>query len=174
MSRLLSRGLGAVGLALVVAAAPIGAQAPVKVEMKDAQGKPVGTATLSSAMGGVQIQLDLQNLKPGVHAIHVHAVPKCEGPAFTSAGSHLNPAGKKHGLQNPEGPHAGDMENFTVAADGTARATVMARGVTLGNEANSVFANGGTALVVHASPDDMKSDPAGNAGDRIVCGIISK
>ena len=172
MSRLFCGGLAAAGLAVVIAAAHPAAQAVVKVEMKDAQGQSVGTATLSSAMGAVHIQLDLRNLKPGVHAIHVHAVPKCEGPAFTSAGGHFNPGGKKHGLQNPEGPHAGDMENFTAAADGTAKAMVMAKGITLGNEPNSVFAGGGTALVVHAGQDDMKTDPAGNAGDRIACGVI--
>lgn len=174
MSRLLSGGLGAVGLAIVMATSHAAAQAPVKVELKDAQGQPVGTASLSSAMGGVNIQLDVKNLKPGVHAIHVHATPKCEGPAFTSAGAHLNPAAKKHGLQNPEGPHAGDMENFTVGADGTARATVMAKGVTLGTESTSVFANGGTALVIHAAADDQKTDPSGNSGDRIVCGVVTK
>lgn len=173
MSRLLCGGLGAVGLAVVMATAQVGAQAPVKVEMKDAKGQPIGTATLSSAMGSVQILLDLKNLTPGVHAIHVHAVPKCEGPAFTSAGGHLNPASKKHGLQNPDGPHAGDMENFTVAADGTSKAKVMAKGITLGKEANSVLAGSGTALVVHADADDMKTDPSGNAGDRVACGLIT-
>ena len=151
-----------------------GAQGPVKVELKDGQGQSVGTATLSSAMGAVHIQLDVKNLKPGEHALHVHGTAKCEGPAFTSAGGHLNPAGKKHGLQNPEGPHAGDMENFTVGADGTSKAMVMAKGITLGSEPNSVFANGGTALVIHAGPDDMKTDPAGAAGDRVACGVITK
>ena len=90
------------------------------------------------------------------------------------SGGHFNPAGKKHGLQNPEGPHAGDMENFTVGADGTAKGMIMAKGITMGSEANSVFANGGTALVIHAGPDDMKTDPAGAAGDRIACGTITK
>ena len=77
-------------------------------------------------------------------------------------------------MQNPEGPHAGDMDNFTVAADGTAKGMVMAKGITLGSEPNSVFANGGTALVIHAGADDMKTDPAGAAGDRIACGVITK
>ena len=162
------------GLGAVILTASLAAQGPVKVEMKDAQGQSIGTAVLTESMGMVHIQLDLKNLKPGQHALHVHMTPKCEGPAFTSAGGHFNPANKKHGLQNPDGPHAGDMDNFTVAADGTAKGMVMAHGITLGSQANSVFASGGTALVVHAGPDDMKTDPAGAAGDRIACGVISK
>src|SRR5450756_409666 len=107
------------------------------------------------------------------HAIHIHAVAKCEAP-FTSAGGHFNLDTKKHGLENPEGPHAGDMNNFTVAANGTAKTTVTNSRVSLGMGANSVFSNGGTALVIHAKADDRKTDPAGNAGDRIACGTITK
>ena len=146
----------------------------VKVDLSDAQGKSVGTAELSPAAQGVSIRLNLMNLMPGEHAIHVHTAAKCEGPAFTTAGPHLNPDMKKHGLQNPDGPHAGDMPNFTVAADGTAKATLVAPGVTMGDDPHSIFSNGGTALVVHANADDMKSDPAGNAGARIACGVIAK
>jgi superoxide dismutase, Cu-Zn family len=150
------------------------AQGPVKVDMSDAQGKSVGTVDLTPAPQGVGIRLNLMNLTPGEHAIHVHTVAKCESPAFTSAGPHLNPDAKHHGLQNPEGPHAGDMPNFTVSADGTAKATLVAPGVTMGDDSHSVFTNGGTALVIHAKADDMKNDPAGNAGDRIACGVIVK
>ena len=150
------------------------AQKSVKVDLSDGTGKSVGTAELSPAAQGVTIRLNLKDLTPGEHAIHVHTVAKCEGPAFTSAGPHLNPDMKHHGLQNPEGPHAGDMPNFTVAADGTAKATVVAPGVTMGDDSHSIFSNGGTALVIHAKADDMKSDPAGNSGDRIACGVIAK
>jgi Cu-Zn family superoxide dismutase len=174
MKRITRGVVAATGLSVLLIGAHLRAEDAVKVELKDGQGQSIGRASLTSAMGAVHIQLDLKNLKPGVHAIHVHTTPTCAGPAFTSAGDHFNPSGKKHGLQNPEGPHAGDMENFTVAADGTAKGMVMAHGVTLGNGANSVFANGGTALVVHAGPDDMKTDPAGAAGDRIACGVIAK
>jgi superoxide dismutase, Cu-Zn family len=164
----------ALGVACALAALPAAAQDSVKVELKDLQGAVIGTATLKAAPGGgVSIALDVKNLAPGEHAFHVHQAAKCE-PPFQTAGPHFNPEAKKHGLQNPEGAHAGDMNNITVGSDGTAKLTVINKTVTLGAGPNSVFANGGTSLVIHAKPDDMKSDPAGNAGDRIACGIIAK
>src|SRR5688572_21262909 len=144
------------------------------VDLKDAKGNSVGTATISPAPGGgVAINLDVKGLPPGEHAVHFHAVPKCEAP-FTSAGGHFNPANKKHGMQNPEGPHAGDMNNLIVDAKGSARSTIVNTKVTMGSEPNSIYANSGTALMIHAAADDMKTDPAGNAGDRIACGVITR
>src|SRR5229473_8605644 len=122
-------------------------KATVKVDLSDGQGKSVGTAELSPAAQGVNIRLNLMNLTPGEHAIHVHTAAKCEGPAFTTAGPHLNPDMKHHGLENPEGPHAGDMPNFTVKPNGTAKVAVVDPRVNMGDGDHSVFANGGTALV---------------------------
>jgi len=163
-----------VALAVLLGATTASAQMK-HVALKDAKGADVGMAMISPAKGGgVSIDLDVHGLPPGEHALHFHAVPKCEGPDFTSATGHFNPATKKHGMQNPEGPHAGDMANFTVDAKGIAKTTITNKNVTMGAEPNSIYANGGTALMIHGAADDMKTDPAGNAGPRIACGTVTK
>lgn len=176
--KLLIRTL-AVGTALTLGVGLGFAQTkPVKkkvVELKDAKGNDVGTATIVAKGTGVEVKLALKGLPPGEHAVHFHQNAKCDPPDFKSAGPHFNPTGKQHGLQNPQGHHAGDMPNFTVKENGTAKATVKDGDVVLGtgSETNSLFANGGTAIMIHAKADDMKTDPAGNAGDRIACGAIT-
>ncbi len=166
------RNLGAVvvaSLPLLAAAGP-GASAT----LRDPQGKTVGTATLEQAPEGVRITVAVSGVSPGLHGFHVHAVGKCEGPDFKTAGGHFNPGSREHGLENPRGAHAGDMPNLEVGADGNGKGVFLARGATLEAGPGSLFPEGGTSVVLHAAPDDMKTDPAGNAGARIACGVVTR
>jgi superoxide dismutase, Cu-Zn family len=164
----------AVGLVFLLASnASAQGQSRAYAELKDKDGKSVGAANLREAAGGVVIQLQVKGLNPGLHAIHVHAVGKCEGPAFNSAGGHFNPGQKKHGLKNPDGPHAGDLPDLYIAKDGSGRYEVLTDGITLKPGTTSIFGADGSALVIHASADDNMSDPAGNSGDRVACGVIT-
>jgi superoxide dismutase, Cu-Zn family len=148
---------------------------PVTVKLSDAKGKDVGTATLTDTDKGVKIDLDVKGLAPGDHAIHVHEAGKCDAPDFKSAGGHFNPDKKHHGMDSKDGPHAGDMPNFKVDDKGNAKTSVVAPNVNLKDkDAHSVFTDAGTALVIHEKADDGKTDPAGNAGARIACGVIKK
>jgi Cu-Zn family superoxide dismutase len=156
----------AIGLALT---AGVAAQSGAKADIKNAQGQSIGSATLTETPHGVLLSVNLTAAPAGPHAFHIHGVGKCEAP-FTSAGGHLNPAGKKHGLKSAEGPHAGDLPNITVPAGGALTFEVLAAGVTMA----SVLDADGAAVVLHAGVDDYASDPAGAAGDRIACGVVSK
>jgi Cu-Zn family superoxide dismutase len=140
----------------------------------NAQGAKIGAAKITTTASGVTIVIAVSELTPGEHGIHIHTVGSCEGPAFTSAGGHFNPTGAHHGIHNAQDPHPhlGDLANLNVDSDGKAQATFSIEGATLGDGANSLFHQGGTSLVIHAKTDDLMSDPSGNSGDRIACGVI--
>jgi superoxide dismutase, Cu-Zn family len=145
-----------------------------KATLKNVEGKTVGEANLIQTTGGVLIRLVVKGLPAGEHAVHVHAVGKCD-PPFESAGGHFNPEAKKHGLEAADGAHAGDMPNLHVPPNGDLAVEILNTAVTLEKgRPNSVFDPDGSALIVHTSADDYKSDPAGNAGGRIACGVITE
>jgi len=163
------------GMSLV--ATPLFAKAKdaVVVPLKTGSGQDAGTATFhETKKGQLEIKLKLQNLPIGDHAVHIHEKPVCEGPDFKTAGGHFNPDGKKHGMLNPEGHHNGDLpQNVTIGENHKGEATFKVQYLSLDPASpNSIFANGGTSIMVHEKPDDMKTDPAGNAGNRIACGVI--
>jgi Cu-Zn family superoxide dismutase len=157
--------------ALLAAASSANAAEMANTQLKDAHGKAVGDVDLVQTPSGVLIKLQAKGLPAGEHAFHIHAVGKCEAP-FESAGPHFNPGNHKHGMMAGEG-HAGDMPNLHVPQSGDLSIEVVNTAVTLEKgKPNSLFDNDGSSLVIHAKADDYKSDPAGNAGDRIACGVI--
>lgn len=165
----------AAGALLLMSTSVASAQTPgATASIKTPGGEVVGQATFSAASGGVLLKAEVRNLPPGDHGIHVHAVGKCDAPDFMTAAGHFNPHGKKHGLQSAEGAHAGDMPNLKVGPNGSGTFEFLLKDVTLDSGAGSLFGPDGTALVIHAGPDDEKSDPAGNSGARIACGVIAK
>ncbi|MCA0303102.1 MAG: superoxide dismutase family protein [Proteobacteria bacterium] len=164
--------LSAVGAALALPA--LAQSQTAKATLKDAQGKEVGAVELVQVTNGVLLRMALKGAPAGERAFHIHAVGKCEAP-FTSAGPHFNPAGHKHGLEAKEGSHAGDMPNLHIPASGDLVIEIANPMVTLAKgQPNSLFDADGSAIVIHAGKDDYKSDPAGNAGDRIICGVITE
>lgn len=161
-------------LALVVVSWSLPALAvpDMQATLGDGKGKTVGTAVLTAAPGGVRAQLTVTGLAPGPHGFHLHEAGVCTAPTFMSAGGHFNPQGKQHGLTNPKGPHVGDLPSLLVEATGTGTVSFLLPGATLEAGPGSLVAGAGTALVLHAQADDGKTDPAGNAGARIACGVV--
>jgi Cu-Zn family superoxide dismutase len=147
----------------------------VVVNIKTSTGEDAGTATFTPLKKGLKVKLDLKNLPVGEHAVHIHAKPLCDAPDFKTAGGHFNPESKQHGTLNPMGHHAGDLPQNVVIGEGhLGQATFKVDYLSLDpSSPNSILANGGTSIMVHEKADDMKTDPTGNAGNRIACGVIS-
>jgi Cu-Zn family superoxide dismutase len=172
---LLTAGLGmcAAGLAAQASSASgAGAGLTATAVMVDAEGRGIGEARLQQVLGGVLLRLDLKNATPGVHALHIHDVGRCDGPSFESAGPHYSPEAHKHGFLNTRGPHAGDLPNIFVPASTELSVEFLVRDVTLSPGPHSLLDANGSALVIHAGKDDYKSDPAGESGGRLGCGPI--
>ncbi|HTL02555.1 MAG TPA: superoxide dismutase family protein [Vicinamibacterales bacterium] len=164
------------GFMMSVAVAGLVAQGmpeTAKAELKDAGGQSMGTVTLTETTRGVLLHVALTNVPEGVHAFHLHTTGQCVAP-FTTAGGHFNPTSKQHGFENPMGMHAGDMPNVTVPAGGKLTFDFLDTDVTLKAGANSLLDADGSAVVLHAGADDYKGDPAGNAGARLACGVVTK
>lgn len=137
-------------------------------------GKAAGTASFFEVVGAVRIDLILSDLPDGSHGVHLHQVGTCDAPAFNAAGGHINPDGAKHGLKNPNGPHAGDLPNVIISSGRSVAYSTITMRVTLADGANGLFDADGSAIVVHAAADDDLTDPSGNSGARIACGVIRK
>jgi Cu-Zn family superoxide dismutase len=151
-----------------------GAASPAaRADLRDGTGRPVGTASLAEAGGRVRLVVEAAGLAPGAHGIHVHAVGRCDPPAFTTAGGHFNPLGRRHGLDAPDGAHAGDLPNLVADAAGRARYEALTDRLTLRPGPTSVLDADGSALVIHEKADDQRTDPTGDSGGRVACGVIA-
>jgi len=135
----------------------------------NAAGQSIGTVRMWESPGAVTFRIEAAGLPMGIHGVHVHAVGRCDPPGFTTAGPHWNPTNRQHGLENPAGPHAGDMPNVTVPASGVLGQTVTLPGASFA----SLIDPDGSALILHADRDDLRTDPSGNSGARIACAVVS-
>ena len=150
-----------------------GAAASAHAALLDATGAPKGTATISETAGGLRLVVEGTGLPQGAHGLHIHGVGKCDAPGFTTAGPHWNPAGKMHGRDAPGGPHMGDLPNLIVGTDGRGRAEAVIADGRLTGGSMPLLDPDGAAIVVHAAADDYRTDPSGNSGARIACGVFA-
>ena len=156
---------------------PEGARLPditANAALFDTSGARVGVASFSEGDDSTQMGVSVTGLQPGEHGMHIHETGTCTPPSFESAGGHFNPTSRHHGLQNPQGPHAGDMPNLVVEADGSADTTIAVSASLLAEGPGSMMGTEKRAFVIHADPDDQKTDPSGNSGARVVCGVIER
>jgi Cu-Zn family superoxide dismutase len=174
--RILGVGIAAIlGLGLaachddMAVGAPLANGARAVAVLHNADGAEVGRVTATEVAGGLRFTIDAKTLPPGTHGAHVHAVGQCTGPDFASAGGHWNPTGMKHGAMNPQGPHEGDLPNLIIGTDGRGTVGVTIPGATMAG----LLDPDGSALVVHANQDDLTTDPSGNSGARIACGVFA-
>ena len=168
----------ALPVVMAVSACATGSSQPSAAPMASAKlaaadGSARGMATVTQASDGLHVVVKAQGLTPGIHAVHIHTTGQCNGPDFASAGGHWNPTARKHGMNNPAGMHMGDMPNMTVGPDGTGAIEYHVMGGTINGGTTPLLDADGAAIVVHAQPDDNVSDPAGNAGGRVACGVLA-
>ena len=169
MMRTLIGSVAILALAACATAGDTGGEAAASAELSDSAGNAKGRATVREKDGGVVLRVEASGLAPGIHGVHVHAVGRCDPPDFASAGPHFNPAGRQHGRDNPQGMHQGDLPNLNVGADGRGSIEAPVAGAT--STAGLLDADG-AAIVDHAAPDDYRTDPSGNSGARIACGVL--
>lgn len=147
-------------------------EAHAGADIIDGQGQGTGLATLIQHPDGIHVEVAAERLSAGVHAVHIHEVGTCTGPDFASAGGHWNPADKQHGHENPAGAHMGDLPNMTVGANGKGVINAVIKGAMIKGGTDPLLDADGAAVVIHASADDYRTDPTGNAGGRLACGVI--
>jgi superoxide dismutase, Cu-Zn family len=152
---------------------PASSDAPATIALQDPGGRLLANGTISEASGGVRVRVEAAALAAGTYAVHLHQVGRCEPPAFDSAGPHWNPTGRQHGRLNPLGSHLGDLPNLTVGADGAGSVEFVVEGAALRGGERALLDRDGASLVVHAGPDDYRTDPSGNSGARRACGVVA-
>lgn len=175
----MSRSINGAALALLLAAGctmqdgGLGAQgAAATAELRDSAGTIVGSATVTPVAGGLRVDIQGRNLPPGQHGAHIHQTGLCDPPGFTTAGGHWNPTARQHGKDNPAGMHHGDLPNLTIDAGGAGALSYVVQGGALSGAADALLDADGAAIVIHAAPDDYRTDPTGNSGGRIACGVF--